>query len=173
MTRQFQINGECMVTVSAGPFGGSNQLGLSTDPIVVTLRDEFIDLIVNSFGKSIPNVEWMGVEAIITMNLIHFDYNVMEQCIASSMASNAVGTLPHAGTLMGTDLPGTNQQFFFTLTLSSPVLNKPYVFPAAYLHSQPVSFNIGAERTVMTCQFRAIPYAADPATANGVVLYHH
>lgn len=159
MARDLFINGE--TTVSAA----GSVLGLASDPIVVSLDLKGLDVKSNSFGDVPFEVQFMGGEATIKMTLVHFDRAVVDTIVAKSMGGAAIGQLPRAGTRMG---GGGN---FFALSLNSPVGSKPWTFPNSYLTGTPIEFPLGAERSLMSLTFRAIPYAADPSTAAGVVLW--
>lgn len=171
-SRQYYINGESLVSVTLAG-GALQELGLSDSPITVREKLHHLDLHVDAFGDSTPNVQFMGAEALVDMTLIHFVPATLAALIAASMASPTEGVLPRAGTLMGQDANGNGQTFFFGLTISSPVQNSPFVYPSVYMPDTPRIIPLGAERSIVQVTFRAIPYAADPASAASAVVWHH
>lgn len=177
MSRAVVINGECLVKVRFGahiehifdPLGEEiesegvfYELGLSEDQIRITPRFVHKDIRVDDFGDEVP-AEVMAklAEITITMKLIHYDPSILDVCIAESLGGNAIlGTeMTGAGALMGQNvIPGGEGNHFIGLSLMSPVLNKPNFFPTSYLAVRPVEIPLGTERTVVLCNWRAIPY---------------
>jgi len=169
--RGFWINGETMVSVNVGG-GGLATLGLAEGPISVTPKFNHLDIKVDAYGYVPPNIQIMLGECIVSFSLVHFDRTVLESCLGAAMGGTD-GVMPRAGTLMGMDLNGNGGNFFTSLNLSSPVGQRPWRFPYSYMADNPVEYPLGAERSVVMCRFRAIPYAADPATAAGQILWDH
>ena len=127
MPRDFQINGESMVSVmvgehllrpgspvtsgwTQGTFGmvppNPNQpanvleLGLATEPILVRPRNVHQNVRSEDFGPEIPpEIQTMLAECDISMKLIHYDRLVMEACVGESMGGTTNSVL---GDLDGT-----------------------------------------------------------------------
>ncbi len=157
--RDFFINGESMVSVK-GPSGSLiasiTQLGLSDGQIPVNFENAFDDLNVNAWGKQPVDVQ--------SMTLIHFDPAVLNECYRLSQAgAAAAGVLNRAGTRMGGGFarfaPGNN---YIGLNILSPVEAAPYRFYFAYLTTNPLDFPLGTEKSVVTLNWRCIPYTQDP-----------
>lgn len=185
MARDFQINGETMVLVKSNPqssIATLSQLGLSDNAISWAPVFRHMDIAVDAWGGDNgppPEVQCFLEEVNIRMTLVHFDRTVLEECMRLSVAGGAVeGTLPRAGTRMGGGAArfaaGNN---FIGLNLTSPVNNRPMRFYFAYLTGQPVEWPIGTRRTVVSMNWRCIPYTVDPWNAGlgalGTVIYDH
>jgi len=172
MARDFQISGETLVLVKGrpdGPVPALFQLGLSTDPIHVSLEFRHKDLIVDAQGDEIPvDVQYKLAAANISMRLIHFDPIVVQGCWRSANAGAVVvGTTGRAGQRMGNNQPrfgpgGANGNHYLGLNLTSPVGNIPYRFWYAYLTQRPSEYTLGTEKTILTMNWRAIPFTQDP-----------
>jgi hypothetical protein len=185
MARDFLINGESMVSVK-GPQGSAiasiSQLGLTVSPIRVTLDVRHRDINLDAWGGEIPaDTQFMLAAASISMDLVHVDRDVLSACIKLGMAGaggvgNNEGQLARAGLRMGGGLArfasGNN---YIGLNISSPVLALPYRFYFAYLTGTPVDIPLGTEKSIIVCNWRAIPYTQDPWNsgqgATGTVLY--
>lgn len=163
MARDFYINGETMVSVKSSTFS-LTQLGLAEAPIQMTFDFRHKDILLDAWGSEIPaDVQYKLAAVSINMTLIHFDATVLDNCMALSMASSMIGLTGRAGTRMGAGLGRfVSGNRYIGLNLASPVAGKPYRFYYAYLTQQPVVFPVGTEKTVATCNWRAIPYTTDP-----------
>lgn len=178
MARGFVINGETMVAVKSSNFAFTN-LGLAEGPVTMTFDFRHKDVSLDAWGGEIPNDVQFKLAAVnINMTLIHYDPAVLDACIANSMGGAAtVGTVGRAGTLLGGNgiARFATGNYYIGLNLASPVLGKPYCFLYAYLTQQPVSIPLGTEKSLVTCNWRAIPYFTDPwnngAGAAGVPLW--
>ena len=170
MARDFQINGPCLALVkgrSDSGIGTLSQLGLSDGPIRVSFNDKKLDIKVDAWGDVPPEIQSMGVEASIQMTLVHFDQTVLNVCIRESMAAfpggGAFGTLPITGARMGNNsalFSTTNR--FISLNLTSPVGLLPYRFFYSMLTGPLAEIPLGAERSVVSLNWRAIPFTTDP-----------
>lgn len=184
----FFINGETMVQVKSNGLSSiSNltQLGLSDMPIRVSLDFKHLDIKVDAWGQMPPEIQFMLAGAVVSMTLVHFDRSVLDECWRLSMGgASAVGTLPRAGSRMGNAFSpvGANANNFIQLSLTSQVGNKPWRFLTAYLASPPADFPLGTERSVVSVQWRVIPYPngavpGDPwnngSGASGTVLWDY
>lgn len=185
MARDYQINGEAMVSVKSNPLSSIaalTQLGLSDNSISWSVTFKHMDIAVDAWGGDNgppPEVQAFLIEANIQMTLVHFDRTVLEECVRLSTGGGAVeGSLPRAGSRMGGGVArfaaGNN---FIGLNISGPVSNRPLRFYFAYLTGTPIVYPIGTRRTVASMNWRAIPYTVDPwnggAGALGTVIYDH
>lgn len=167
MSRDFFVNGETMVSVKGNvntSIGSITQLGLSDTQIRITPDFRHRDLIVDSFGPEVPvDVQSFLASVAVNMTLVHFDRDVLDTCLRESLGMSAIGAMPRAGTLLGSGdarFGGANK--FIGLNLLSPVGNKPWRFYAAYLVGPPMEFPLGTEKSIVTLNWRCIPYAVDP-----------
>jgi len=141
-------------------------LGLADTGIRISINTRFDDIMVDAWGQEIPiDVQWMLADANISMTLVHFDRAVLDVCMALSMGggSIAIGQVARAGQRLGQGLSrftiGNN---LIGLNLSSPVGNKPWRFWYTYLTGPAVEFPLGTKRSIVTLNWRAIPYTTDP-----------
>ena len=181
MGRDFQTNGETMVYVKG--HAGSliptlTEFGLSDGPVTWSQDSRFLDIAVDAWGQEIPpEVQYLLGAVNISMTLVHYDEDVLDEVQRLSMAGGggvgtAVGLLPRAGARMGNNLPrfgfdavtglGNN---FIGLNLASPVDLKPYRFFYAYLIPPAVEKPLGTHRSLTRLNWRAIPYTVDPWNA--------
>ena len=171
MARAFYVNGETMVSVKGNANAGGGlianlaQLGLSDGPIRVRPKYNHKDIQVDAWGMAPPEVQWMMGELTISMTLVHFDMPILRACMAEAACggANVDGTFGRAGALMGNNLARfalTNH--YIGLNLLSPVGGLPYRFFFAYLADTPVETPLGTEKSIMTLNWRVIPYTQDP-----------
>ena len=141
------------------------ELGLAVGQVSITINPRFLDINVSTFGPEVPpEIQSMLADATINMTLVNFDVTVLNACITRSMNASAAGIMSAAGALMG------GNSLFTSLRIASPVGQLPWTFPSAVLVGSP-QWPLGNERSLVVCNWRAIPYLADPATAAGAVLY--
>ncbi len=191
MARDFIINGPCLVRVrgrSDSGIGAISELGLTGEQIHCSPRFRYRDLNVEAWGDVAVDVQMMLAEVIVTMDLIHFDRTILAWCIQESMASSAEGRLPLTGMRLGNNsarfTPSNGNVLagnrLMSLNLSSPVLTLPWRFPTSYIMDP--DFPQGAEKSVVRCQWRVIPFAQDPyngagngpgTAAQDVILWDH
>lgn len=183
MARNFQINGESLVSVKGNVNTGIatlSQLGLAEGPIRVSLELNHEDIQVDAWGGRVPpETQFMLAAANISMSLVHVDRDVLEDVIGESMGGAAAeGTLWRAGTRMG----GGGARFavnnhFVGLNIYSPVQSLPWRFYYTYLTGTPVEIPLGTSKSIFSLTFRCIPYAPDPWNnglgAQGYVLFDH
>lgn len=182
MSRDFQINGPCLVLVkgaSSSTIGTLQQLGLSDGPIRVVFDSRVLDIKVDAWGEVPPEVQFMNAQAMVQMTLVHFDQSVLNTCVRESMAGaagGATGVLPITGARMGNNaarFAATNH--WIGLNLSSPVGGLPYRFFYSMLSGPIAEIPLGAERSVVNLNWRVIPYTTDPygngAGAGGQALW--
>lgn len=160
MARLYYLNGNTMVTADG------SELGIAESSITIAINPKHKDITVSTFGDIAPETQAFLADATIAMALVNVDPDIIERCLRKSMASNTLGTMPIAGTLMGAN------SFFVSLRMASPTGGRPWTFPAAYLTGSPFSWPLGNEKSVITMNWRAIPYQADPSTAAGAVLFN-
>lgn len=170
MSRDFYINGETMVSVkgrSDSAIGSIQQLGLCADQIRVVPQWRHLEIEVNAWA-GVPEAQFMMAYADIAMNLVHFDPIILETCIQESMGgAPAIGAMAHAGARLGNGQPRfapgiLTGNHLIGLNLSSPVAGLPWRFFYTFLSSPPVDWPLGAERSVVHLNWRAIPYTTDP-----------
>ena len=193
MARDFIINGETMVHVKIPPGIGGYlpadvyELGLAAEEVRIIPRFVYQDIKADDFGPEIPaDVMWLLADVTIRMGLIHYNRDVLDTCLASSMAgttnisSKWAGTLVGAGTLMGNgkDVGSAGNSFIGLSLLSPNLLNYGWRFPAAYLADRPLDLPLGTNRTIALCQWRAIPYRPPglrtvETKSTGTILFDH
>lgn len=171
MARDYFINGESLVKVSNQAIGGVQELGLTDSPIQLSFQPHHMDIRVDAMGGQVPpDIQFMSMEARISMSLIHFDLSVLNACISASNAGGGLGTMPRAGSLMGGGVAlGAAGNNYITVGITSPVAANPFKFYACYLTDYP--WPLGTEKSVVHITWRAIAYAVDPQTALGVVVW--
>lgn len=184
MARDFFINGETLVQVksnTASSISSLSELGLAEGEIRCVPGFRHMDIIVNAWGNGQvpPEVQFMLSDITIQMTLVHVDTTVLRECVRLSMAgASAEGTLPHTGARMGNNAArfaaGNN---YIGLNLTSPIGGLPWRFLTAYLTGPPFDWPLGTERSVVTCNWRAIPYTTDPYNGGngslGAILWDH
>jgi hypothetical protein len=187
MARDYQINGEVMVSVK-GMVGSSisslSQLGLTDREGIVRISPRFIheDIPVDAWGDAPPEIQFFLSDVTVSMTLVHYDEDVLDEVVRLSMggggSAGVDGVFPRAGTRMG----GGVARFaagnkFIGLNLSSPVGGKPWRFYFTYLSANPFVLPLGTRRSHTQLMWRAIPYTIDPwnagAGANGTVIWDH
>lgn len=151
-----------------GPAGSAiaelTQLGLSEDSVGVDLDAKHQDIKVNAWGNGfVPAEEQVFIaSAGVSMRLVNFDPDVLEECYRLGMAAPVFGQAGRTGARMG----GNNARFaagnnYIGLNITSPVSNRPYRFFYARLTSRLVLPH-GTERQVATATWLAIPFTNDP-----------
>jgi hypothetical protein len=167
VARRIVVNGESLVYVK-GPAGSAianlSELGLSDNPIVISIQPSHKEVLLDAWGDVPLDVQTMNTQATCTMTLIQFDPDVVEEIARLSMGgASATGRVARAGTLLGNGLArfaaGNN---YFGLNIASPVGQRPWRFFTTYMPQPAVQWPLGAEKTVVTLSFRAIPYTEDP-----------
>jgi hypothetical protein len=167
VTRDFQIPGESLVMVkgrAGGPLANLQQLALARDEIQVFPRYYHNDLIVNAGGQTPVNVQAFPIDALITINLYHFDNEVFQACCNESVGgASAFGTTSRAGVIMGRGARFAANNFLIGLNISSPVAGLPYRFWYTYMVAPtPSKIPLGVEAQMIPTVWRAIPYTDDP-----------
>lgn len=150
------------------------ELGLASDQVQIIPHYYHKDIYADDFGPSVPpEVLWNIADVNIRMTLIHYDYLVLDDCIANSMGGSATGAgqLIGAGDTLGR---GCGRQesgnCYISLNLTSPYGQNPWHFPTTYLAEQPVVIPLGTEKSLVQLNWRAIPYdRAVPGFALGAV----
>ena len=169
-----------------GPAGSNiaalSELGLASDQVRISPQFYQRPIRVENWGEAAPENQQMLASVRISMNLVHFDRDILDTCIQLALANPAspAGTLARTGTRMGNGLARfANGNFFVGVNLASPVGQKPWRFLTAYLDNNPFDFQLGNERSVVPVHWTAIPYPplGDPWNngngASGVVLWDH
>lgn len=186
MARDFQINGETMVYVKGAAntaIANLTELGLAVDQVRITPNFRHLDIKVDAWGGSDgppADVQWMLMDVMIQMTLVHFDYDVLEHCLQLSAGgpNAAFHTMTRAGARLGNNFARFEAgNRYIGLNLASPQGQRPWRFYFAYLASQPVTIPLGVERSLVPVTWRAIPYTQDPwgagLGAEGNVIWDH
>lgn len=153
MALGYTVNGETQISYDG------NVLGLAESPVQVVITPKYKDIIVDAWGPSVPpEVQYFLAEARISFTLVYFD-NVVVNSIWTNMMGGAlpngtIGQTSRAGTLMS--------PYMKTLSLSSPVLGRPWTFNNVYAETSG-TYPLGTEKTLLSMSFRALPI---PATGN-------
>lgn len=150
MARQFHVNGEAMIYVRFGAHVTSipnaepvaphtYQLGLPQDGVTL---------------KVIPEEK----TAFLYFDLVHYDVNVLNACIAEGMGAYSFES--QAMSLAGNKHP-------VCLHISSPIDGQPHTFPYAYFDGQ-FECTLGMKRSAPKCTVRI-----EPTREPEFVLYHN
>ena len=160
MARNYFVNGNTLVTADG------SELGIAESSVSITINPKHLEIKVSTFGPDVPpEVQAMLADANIGMVLVNFDIAVLNTCIRKSMAAATLGTMQIAGTLMGAN------SHFVSLRIASPTGGVPWTFPSCYLTGSPITWPLGNERSLVSLNFKAIPYVADPASSANAVLF--
>ena len=167
MTRQIYVNGETMVYVkgmAGSAIANLSELGLSDDQITIRLIPHYDPVMLNAHDQAPVDMQTFLEEARITMTLVQYDPDVLAECLRLSVgAPNSAGQLARAGTLLGKGLARfAAGNCFIGLNLASPVGNIPYRFLYTFLEDPAAAIPLGTQRSIITLNWRAIPYLADP-----------
>ena len=141
------------------------ELGLAQDQIRFRPRNRHRDIQVNAIaGGEVPNdVQIMGLDAMVTMNLIDFDDAVLNACVSEAMGGVGFGGVTRAGIRMGGRLPRfAAGNHYIGLNIASPQQAKPYRFYYAYLVDNFAEYPLGVEAQVVPLTWRIVPYQVDP-----------
>lgn len=187
MARDLYVNGPCLVKVKgrgalADTIGGEavlRELGLSTGQIRIIPNFIHRDIQCDDFGGDVPaEIMCMLSDVQIHMVLVHFDEEVLDQCMSNSLGGYYnvdnepafdPGIMAGAGKLLGggREIFGTNN-LFMSLNLTAPgeaaadgeniSLKRPWRFPAAYIPANPLDIPLGTDRSQIVLRWRAIPY---------------
>lgn len=167
MARDFKIPGEAMVYVrgrAGTSIAAMQELGLAQQEVSISLRFFNEPINLDAWGKGTADVQHMLAGATINMDLIHFDRDVLDVCLAESMGgASAIGKLVRAGTRLGNGAAlyaATNK--LISVGIASPIEGKPWRFFTCYLGNQPATFPMGTKRSVVRCSWEVIPYTVDP-----------
>lgn len=194
MARDFHIYSSTMVSANFGAHIPANtftgiangsrfvDLGLTVDPIQVSLNFKHQDVRTDAYGTEIPvDQQFILADATIRTKLVNWDDTYLKLCMQEACAGGWFGTaggtsLANAGTLMGgvgppaiagvPFIPPSGYHYVSLNLFSVASGTLPYRFPAAYLSQRPIEFNIGSQRSVMDCTWRAIPFGVIAPTFN-------
>lgn len=179
------INGECLVEVQGGAHlsGGIfdlSQLGLTDREGVVKITPTWVhhDVKVDDYGPNIPaELQWQMAEARIGMTLVHYDRDVLDQCIGEAMGGGAdaslalgfqAGTLAPAGQTFGRFKPMfASGNHYIRLFLSSAATNFPWRFLSCVLEGPPLEIPLSTRRSHVRLSWRAIPYTTVQLMSGG------
>ena len=147
MGRNFIIAQETMVNADG------EELGLSYGPIRIIPSFKHQDLKADDFGPDVPpNVLWMLGTCTISMTLIHFDEQVLDDVINKSMGGSEDGVLAAAGTPMNDN--------YVSLNIQPSGIALPWSFPSAYLADSPFEYPLGSQVSAVVLRWRAIPFTS-------------
>jgi len=187
MARDIFVNGETLVQVK-GPSGSGiatlSELGLSVDPIRISPEFNRLDVMADAWGKAPFEEQWMLATVRVQMTLVHFDRAVLSTCVGLGMANATAngntteGVMARAGARMGNNVARfAAGNCFIGLNLTSPIAAIPWRFFYSFLDTPPYIFPLGTERSLVTLNWRVIPYTQDPynggSGAAGYVLWDH
>lgn len=176
---------------SDSSIGSAVQLGLSDQQIHVNYVYRHKPLMAEAWGEVPVDNQVFGSMCQLRMSLIHFNRTVLDVCLQESLGgggqsqpvqlggppvagtgATGAGSLPITGARLGNNLPlyGSSNgaigggNHYITVYLSAPVANNsfPYRFFSCYLVENPAEFPVGAEKSVVQCNWMAIPYTTDP-----------
>lgn len=176
MTRDYQVNGECLISVRGGDHlsGGIGQfltqLGLTDREGVVKITPTWVhrDVKVDDYGPEIPaELQWQMAQARVSMTLVHYDRSVLDQCIGEAMGGSAdqsldigfrAGTLAPAGQTFGRFKPMfASGNHYIQVNLSS-LTTYPWRFRSCVLEGPPLEIPLSTKRSHVRLSWRAIPY---------------
>lgn len=191
--RRFVVNGESMVLVRFGHHvtadaafmsgqSGSGtlfELGLATDKVRILPRFWHRDLPADDFGPDVPaDVLSQMADCLVRMTLVHYNPDILESCMAESIGIDGTlqsGGLVTAGTPLGAfrapPLSGSASSgcHYMTLYVLSEVEDLPWRFPTAYLTARPLEIPLSTEKSLVQCEWRAVPYRPPAAAWSGEV----
>lgn len=187
MSRDFIVNGPCMVLVQGGAHFGlisdgpsifdRTELGLCSEGVRISPRLRHRDIYVDDFGSACPvEVLWDGAEVEIYTPLVHYDRAVLSLCVQEATASrvtavNNEGTIGSVGTPLGNGYPVLSSgNYYIQLSLTSPTLRVPWTFAACYVNGQPLEIPIGTKNTMAVVHWRSVPYQPLVLYSGGRVL---
>ena len=157
MSRGYYIAGNALVTVqqpAAAPGSTlltSQELGLADGPIKVRPRFRHYDIKADDFGGEVPpSVLWMLGECFLDMILVHVDMTILDLCVREAMGGQEPTALAGAGTPM--------DGHYVVVTVQGQGAGNSYSIANAYLADDPIEVPLGAERSLVRCKWRGIPY---------------
>jgi hypothetical protein len=187
--RQFVYPGPFIVRVkgglqySGGPIALVSDLGLTEGPITFTPKFNHRDMLVDDYGPFVPAAVQSQMTSVdVSFTLIHYDQEVLQICIESSMG-NATGAPSRspvaggvAGTFVGQGRPlDAGRNMFMSgncmislnlFSISSGTI--PIRVRSTYLTNQ-VPFQLGTEVQAVQLTWRGIPYQP-PLLSGGEVV---
>lgn len=168
MSRTIFVNGESLVYVK-GPQGSAiaalSELGLAQEQLRITLNPKHEGVALDAWGGegSPMDIQIMLASVTVTMTLLHYDPDVLEECVRLGMGGSAFGKLGRAGKLMGNGLSrfaaGNN---FIGLNVASPVGQRPWRFLYSHTTGPAADYPLGARKSVVTVNWTVVPYTTDP-----------
>lgn len=165
----FQTFGEALVKVDIS--GITNELGYCYEPIKIQPSFAYKDMLSDDFPTVPSNRLWMLAETKITMTLVYYNPDILQDCILAAMGGGTDGggilQMAAAGTPMGIGSVGDENNALVALTISSVNgLEEPYMFPACHLIERPVEIPVGVERSLVQLVWSSLPYNGNyPGTA--------
>lgn len=186
MARGYFVMGEAMTYVKGradSAIGTLVELGLTSDPIQIQIQTHRRNIRVDAFGDGPPESQFFGAGATIAQTLVHFDKAILNTCLQEAWGSSpAFGTMGHAGSLMGNNLPrfgpgGALGNHFIGLNIASAAGQIPWRFYFTALADNPMVFPLGTEKSLVQLNWQAFPYSQDPWNGGngsfGVPIWDH
>lgn len=176
MARKYIVNGDAIVQVKGPPNTDIEtlaELGLAEeeDPIRVLPVFKHKGVKCDDFGPDTPpEMLWMLASLRIQMTLVNADPDVVEACVIQAMggggqnAGGEFGVFGACGLPMGggVDLHAAGNHYI-SLNISSPVLERPWRFPASYLTGPALEYPLGASRSLIKMTWEVVPYVKPQA----------
>lgn len=159
MATAFRVTGPTQIFVATGASNALQFLGWSESGVEIELNGEFEDVICDIGGPRLPtDVQWMGIDAHITADIVKYDEAVLTALLARSYLNTSTGSLGQydMGTLM------VSQAATQRLLLNCPYSTKfsdmvaAYNFVATYLEGA-TRISTGTKVKKARCVWRAIP----------------
>lgn len=159
-----------MVWVYNSALGFPFELGLSTEPIRIIPKLRHLDIRTDDFGTDVPaEVLSNCLEAYVMMQLVHFDRDILEICVAEANGGMgfrnpdgtpaiSMGVCGSAGTPMGGGKPLGDPANHYTMLFLECLEGQPWRFPSCYIMGDPFEIPVGTAATIVQLAWRAIPY---------------
>jgi hypothetical protein len=148
MAQSFNVFGSAVLLV------GGSTLGITTDGVEVTVTHITEDVPADNFGATPAQVQYMGMSARISAELVYFDQSVLNT--AMDFGAGGLGLMGSVGTLI--DI----QNLKFALVVRSTPsgtgvagTNPCYKFANCYLEN--VTYKFGTRKSTPRVEFRALP----------------
>lgn len=195
MARGYVVFGEFIVKVigSVDAFDGTEELGLTIDPVRIVPRYNHLDVMTDDYGPDVPvETLWNMADAVVHMTLVNYDPDVLNKCMRAAMGGGGLnvgnptgsgsvdGFMGMAGTPMGggvaMEASGNNYVMVFLIPTDDGEYN-PYRFVSCYLNSQPLEIPLGTERSLVKLAWRCVPYrpfnGSEITSYNNGLLWDH
>lgn len=163
MATQYYTHGPCVPQVSTGANSAYEVLGVARRGATVGVTYHRKEIKSDAGGDAPVEIQAMGSEASISMELVHIDTAVLDKIRYRSEGHTTVGQGGVPGVLLGTG------SHLFGLTLPSST-GTPWTFAKCLLEQDEGTY--GTENSEPRLRFKAIRYIAGSAvTTQNVALY--